>query len=92
MVNYEEQIKKPALQLADIFTEHSHTVGVASDDQIGPSFSYVTDEGMELLGDTFEKVPVELRAAVYSDFLDELARRGLNYDINQFNTPPKTVH
>jgi hypothetical protein len=84
-----KELEDVAIEMADVFTDNLVIVGVASDDQIGPAHSYVSDAGMEKLADIFGRVAIERRAGVYSIFLDKLAERGLSYDINQFKG---TVH
>lgn len=47
---------------------------------------YITSSGMQQLGDYFDSVEYELRAAVFEWFLVELNRREIEYDTNMFNT------
>lgn len=45
---------------------------------------YVTNEGLNALGETFEGVPLELRAATFECLLVELQKRDVDYNINDF--------
>lgn len=79
-----KKINETAEKMADVFQEHVKVVGVAGPDGLGPTTSWVSDEGLEKLGAIFDEVSMEHRAAVYSTFLDKLFERDLHYDINQF--------
>lgn len=45
---------------------------------------YVNKEGMSMLIDLFDKVPDELKAASFECFLDELEKRDIDYNMDQF--------
>ncbi len=81
-----------AKEMVNIFKEHSKIVGVKPDADVGDpglAQSYVSDEGLSLLADAFNSVPLTKRAAVFSMFLDLLEREKIGYSIEQFGG---TVH
>ncbi len=79
-----KKINETAEKMADVFQKNVKVFAVAGPDGIGPTHSYVSDQGLEELGNIFDEVSMEHRAAVYSTFLDKLAERDLHYDITQF--------
>lgn len=50
---------------------------------------HVNKEGMTMLIDLFDKVPDELKAAAFECFLDELEKRDIDYDMDQFMGEPE---
>lgn len=89
MVKFKE-IEDHAIKMADAFVQHSQTVKVSDGEGEGSlSNAYVSDTGLYQLGEIFDTVPFELRAGVYSVFLDKLSEQGIMFDIDQFKG---TVH
>jgi hypothetical protein len=68
-------VKETASRMADIVEATLRYIG-------GEPF--VTNEGLAALGETFEKVPLELRAATFEGLLVELQKRDVDYDVSQF--------
>ena len=64
-----------ARELADLFEEHSIR-------DVSPVL--ISDEGLEAMGDTFEKIEPNFRANVFEHLLCELEERGIEFDIDQF--------
>ncbi len=78
-----------ARELADLFEEHSERkitqVGNKEDDTWEWEEAYlVSDEGMVIMGDTFEKIEPNFRANVFEHLLCELEERGIEFDLDQF--------
>ncbi len=67
--------KETAAKMADIVEATLRYIG---------GEPYVTNEGLNALGETFEKVPMELRAATFECLLVELQKRDVDYNIDQF--------
>lgn len=86
-----ERVLTAAEEMARTFKEHSIQVGVQVRDEPvdGVAQGYVTDEGLAKLGDQFDRVPLELRAAVYESFVMKLIEEGYAYAVEQFKG---TVH
>lgn len=80
-----------ARELADLFEEHSKAfyddgtlVGLEPQLVERPCKWSVSDEGMEIMGDAFEKIEPNFRANVFEHLLCELEERGIEFDIDQF--------
>lgn len=78
-----EILEDYASKMVKVFKENSKIVSV-SDGVTQQDVSYTSDKGMSDLGDIFETVPIQLRSAVFSMFLDKLEHLGIFYDIDQF--------
>lgn len=81
-----ELIEKNTDQGPDVARESAHlmaNVMESSVNYIGGE-PYVSKEGMDKLIDLFGEVPDDLKAAAFEVFLDELAKRDIDYDITQF--------
>lgn len=82
-----------AKDMVKVFKENVTIVSVRADTDVGDpgadTNAYVTDEGLSKLADLFNTVPISLRAAVFSIFLDLLEREKIGYSIEQFGG---TVH
>lgn len=48
----------------------------------------LTAETFKKLGDIFSAVNLEHRAAAYVSFIEELEKRGIEYDVETFKTQP----
>ncbi len=66
-----------ARELADLFEEHAM-------ETITGKTSFISDEGLEIMGDTFEKIEPNFRANVFEHLLCELDERGILFDLDQF--------
>lgn len=73
-------ILEVSMKLADIFEDHIEYEGEWADD----GSVYISEEGMEMLGDTFAEIDLGLREAVFNSLLDELTERDIPFDIEQF--------
>ncbi len=75
------QVLELSIKLADIFEDN-----IIDESYIAgrEETVLISEEGMELLGNTFEKVVEGLRGAVFESLLDELAERDIPFDIEQF--------
>lgn len=82
-----------AKQMVKVFKDNSRIVSVKADSDVGDpgaaTSAFVSDKGLEQLADIFSSVPILLRAAVFSQFLDLLERENIGYSITQFGG---TVH
>ena len=81
-------VTEMAYDLANIFEENIEfdNEALRSDEVV-----YLTEEGMEQLGEQFESIVEGLRGAVFESLLDELTERSIPFDINQFKSD-ETVH
>jgi len=68
-----------ARELADLFEEHSIR-DLGSEGEL----VLISDEGIVIMGDTFEKIEPNFRANVFEHLLCELEERGIEFDISQF--------
>ena len=71
-----------ARELADLFEENAFPAANAADHS--DQTRYISDEGLEAMGDTFEKIEPNFRANVFEHLLCELDERGIEFDIDQF--------
>lgn len=86
-----DRILFAANEMTEVFRHHTTKVDVAvhGETVAGVTQAYITDEGLNILSDVFGRVPIELRAAVYEAFLNNLTDQGYAYSIEQFKG---TVH
>lgn len=77
-----KEIDTIASDMVNVFEQHSKTYAVASDDYVGPAQTYVSEEGMQQLGDIFDRVPMTLRPAVFEVFISRLQEKGINYSLD----------
>jgi len=73
-------VLEASIELADIFEEHIIAESYMDEEDT----VLISEAGMEVLGDMFEEVAPELRAAVFTGLLDELLERDIPFDIEQF--------
>ena len=43
-----------------------------------------SEEGLEIMAESFAEIEPELRADVFENFIDEIDKRGVEYDMTQF--------
>jgi len=79
-MKYEDQVLNVAAELADTFEEHAQYYG---------GVAYVSKTGWELISDRYEKVVPELRASVMNDFMKELTKRGVPFDVKNLQEKPE---
>lgn len=65
-----------AVDLADSFEEHAQYIS---------GIAYLSEHGYEIVSAQYGEVVPELRASVFNDFCKELTRRGIEYDVSEFN-------
>mgnify|MGYP001583307738 CR=1 FL=1 len=70
-----DTVKETASKMADIVEATLRYIG---------GEPYVTNEGLQALGETFEKVPMDLRAATFEGLLVQLQERDVDYNIDDF--------
>lgn len=68
-------VKTHAFRMATILEGNFHYID---------GLPYVSNRGLASLGNYFDSVPYELRAAVFEGFVEELNDRGIEYDVDQF--------
>lgn len=84
-------ISSMALDLADLFEEYSDVyyddgelVDPKTHDEDRPFQHIISEEGLEIMGDTFDDIEEDYRADVFQHLLCELEDRGIEYDLEQF--------
>lgn len=64
-----------AVDMADIFEANVRYIG---------GEAYLSNEGLNGLGNYFNDVPYELRGPTFERFVEELNERDIHYDVNQW--------
>ncbi len=73
-----------AKEMAQVYKDYSATYQIAVPDSDGVTESFITDEGLEVIGNLFETVPLGERAAVYLEFNELLEQEGILPNVAQF--------
>lgn len=72
-------INTTVTHMADTLEEHSMIIG---------GVNHLSETGWELLSEEFGSVPMELRASVMNDFMKLLTKRGIEFDVSEFQEKP----
>lgn len=79
-MNYGNTPLDRAVELANLFEEHAIYFG---------GIAHLSKDGWDIISEKYGEVYPELRASVMNDFMKELTKRGIEYDISEFQEKPE---
>lgn len=77
MSNRYGNVHPTAKEMADLFEQHAIYFGGAA---------HLSEDGWQFISEMYGDVLPEMRMSVFSDFMKELTRRGIDYDKETFQS------